>query len=204
MSQYPRAQAQIIGLVESMIAGFTEHPDFFPHADTASLQAAHDEFMAASNALTDAESAVAMAAAEKLEKQKQLEIAMKSNIRYATADCSANPDRLGFIGWGARRAPSPIDAPAQPTHLKVIAQGDGMVFLKWNKSSRRLGGLVRMYVIERRLMQNNGDGWEFITTSYNPEIWLKSQQAGVKMEYRVKASNAAGESCATNTVSVVL
>lgn len=205
MSQYPRSQSEIAALVEHMMAGFTEHPEYFPHADKISLQQAYDEFMQASTTLNGAEAAVKLAASNKLEKQRQLEAAMKNNIRHATADCSANPTRLSYIGWGTRHEPRPIDPPASPGGLKVVAQSEGTVFLKWEKPSRKSGGgPVRLYMIERHIQGESLYNWELVTNSYNNEVTLTNQPQGVKIDYKVRASNSAGASCATNTVTVVL
>ena len=201
MAQYPRTQAQIASLADSLIGGFTAHPQDFPHADVPSLETARDEFIAASNTLTDAESAVAVAAKEKLEKLQQLEATMKTNIKIASVDCSDDPEKLSMIGWGAKRDPQPIDAPGQPTNLAVIAQSEDTVFLNWRKAARKAGGPVRTYIIERRTPPQD---WQLARTSLNAEVKLKNQPTGCKLEYRVKAINASGESMPSNTVGVVL
>ncbi len=205
MPQYPRTQPNVTAQVESMIAGFIEHPQDFPHADIASLRAAHDEFMQASSDFLNAQSQANIAAERKSEKFERLAAVMKRQIKMAQADCSDDPAKLSQICWGPKANPSPVEIPASPTRLKVIAQEGSTVFLSWNKSSRRRGGPVRMYIIERR--QLNGDGWQYwqlAANSYNPEVTLTHQPQGVKLDYQVRASNAAGTSYPTNTVAVVL
>ncbi len=204
MPQYPRTQSNVTAQVESMVAGFTNYPEDFPHADIPALQAAHNEFMAASADFQSAQSQANFAADRKLEKFRNLQAAMKRQIKMAQADCSDNPVKLAAICWGPKAQPSPVEVPYPPTNLKVIAQESSTVFLNWNKSPRRLGGPVRMYVIERRFCKDANENWQLAANSYNPQAILKNQPTGAKMEYRVKASNAAGESCPTNVASVVL
>jgi hypothetical protein len=201
MAQYPRTQAQIASLADSLIGGFTAHPQDFPHADVPSLETARDEFIAASNTLTDAESAVAVAAKEKLEKLQRLEVTIKTNIKMASVDCGDDPEKLAEICWGPKRAPQPIAPPGQPTNLAVIAQSEDTVFLNWCKAARKAGGPVRTYIIERR---SNNQDWTLVSTALNNEAKLEKQPTGCKLEYRVKAINSSGESMPSNTVGVVL
>ncbi|MFA5239090.1 MAG: fibronectin type III domain-containing protein [Phycisphaerae bacterium] len=65
---------------------------------------------------------------------------------------------------------------------------------------------MRNYIIERRDQQQDGSfgAWTLVQTTYNCEINLTEQPVETRVEYRVKASNAAGESMPSNSVSVVL
>jgi hypothetical protein len=204
MAQYPRTQSNVTAQVESMIAGFTSHPEDFPHADIPALQAARDEFMAASDDFLNTRSQANLAADRKLEKFKRLSAIMKRQIKMAQADCADKPAKLSQMCWGPKADPSPVEVPSSPTNLKIIAQEGTTVFLSWAKPARRQGAPVRMYVIERRVESEDIWNWQLAGNSYNPEAVLKNQPTGVKMEYRVRASNAAGESFPSNTVCVVL
>jgi hypothetical protein len=63
------------------------------------------------------------------------------------------------------------------------------------------------YRIERS-DQPEGGGipgpWTLITTSYTESVTLENQPRGVEMQYRVIATNAAGDSMPSNIATVVL
>ena len=203
--RYPRQQAEVVSLVDSMISGISEHSAIFTHCNAAALQTARNEYEEANNALMDTESAMALAAKRKLEKFNKLQQEMKKQIKLGVVDTVDNPVQLGLIGWGAKRAPQQIEIPGSPTNLKITAQGDnGMICLVWDKS--RDGGPVRCYTIERR--QCNGSNpygdWMLAATALNNEHKLTKQPIGCKLEYRVKAINSSGESMPSNTIGVVL
>jgi hypothetical protein len=197
--RYPRQQAEVVALIDQMIGGISEHSGLFPHCNAAALQAARDEFEQASNTLTDAESQMALAAERKLEKFNKLQQEMKNQIKLGVVDTVDNPTELSLIGWGTKRPPTPLEIPAQPIDLKIIAQGDGMVCLVWNKLKD--GGPIRCYTIERRSINLD---WTLVANALNNEAKLTNQPTGCKLEYRVKAMNSSGESMPSNTVGVVL
>jgi hypothetical protein len=232
--QFPRQQAEVVGLVDNIINGVTEHSAIFPHCNTAVLQTARNEYEAANNALTEAESQMALAAERKLEKFKRLQQEMKKQIKLGVVDTVDNPVQLGLIGWGTKRRPQPIEIPGSPTNLKITAQGtDGTLCLVWRKP--RDGGPVRSFIIERKqfgiqkaedeagrrrmadppnvsLYETNHGGlrnaswseWQLAGSSYNNEVKLLKQPIGIKLEYQIRASNTAGVSLPSNTVGVVL
>ncbi len=193
-----------MALVETMIGGYTNHPAEFPHHDTAVLESAKDRFAEASNALLEAESMVALAAEEKQAAFTNLQTIMKNQIKLSEVDTSGSPEILNYIGWGPKAQPQQIPLPASPTELKITAQTENTLFLSWTKAKRNAGGQVRMYIIQRRLVNTAPDEWTIAGTSLNPDVKLKDQPQGVKLEYRVKAVNSSGESCPTNSVSVIL
>jgi hypothetical protein len=228
MMRYPRQQNEVVGLVDHIINGVTEHPDKFPSCNAAILQAARDQFEQKAAALTDAQAQVAIIAAQKLEAFKKMQKDMKCQIKLGTVDNADTPENLTFIGWATKRPPSQIEIPAQPTNLKIMAQGNnGMLCLVWNKSrysSEKPNGYgpVRSYIVERKFAArqqiehstsntehrtSNGNGWsdwQFVGSSFNNEIKLTKQPIGCKLEYQVRASNTSGESFPSNTISVVL
>ncbi len=193
-----------MALVDNMIGGYTNHPAEFPHHDTASLESARQRFTDAANALQEAESMVALAAEEKQAAFVNLQTVMKNQIKLSEVDTSGSPEILSFIGWGPKAEAQQIPPPASPTSLKIVAQTENTLFLSWVKAKRFAGGQVRMYIIERRRVNTDPDDWSMAGTSFNPQVKLKDQPQGVKLEYRVKAVNAAGESWPTNSVSVIL
>jgi len=201
--RYPRQHSEVVGLVDNIINGVSEHPDIFPHNDPIALQAKRDKFEQDRAALIDAESQVAIAAAAKLESFRQLEQEMKNQIKLGVVDNTNTPENLSFIGWGTKRAPQQIEIPSSPTNLRITAQSyDGMVCFIWNKSRR--GGPVRSYTIERKQFNGNWSEWQLAGSSYNSDAKLTKQPIGIKLEYQVRAGNSSGQSCPTNTIGVVL
>jgi len=205
--RYPRQQSNVVGLVEHIINGVTEHPDIFPHNDPAALQTARDEFAVAEAALYDARSQFLQAAALKQERFNNMQREMKKQIKLGAADNTANPENLSIIGWGIKREPQQLEIPASPGNLRITAQSnDGSLCLIWDKSRHSTeklsgGGPVRCYLIERG---SNSVNWTCVSTSFETEVKLLKQPLGCKLEYRVKATNTSGESCPSNTVNVVL
>jgi len=133
-----------------------------------------------------------------------LQTEMKKQIKLGTVDNVNTPENLSFIGWGTKRPPSRIEIPAPPGNLRITAQGDnGMLCLVWEKG-RTNGGPVRSHIIERKQFNGNWSEWQFVGSSFNNEIKLTKQPIGIKLEYQVRAGNASGQSCPSNTISVVL
>jgi hypothetical protein len=131
---------------------------------------------------------------------------MKNDLKLSEVDVTDDPEKLTEIGWGPKADPQPIIAPGSPTELHPIAEGQGTIWLAWTKPAADSGGPVRNYIIERRQQAQGGEfgAWSLVSTTYNCEINLTDQPVTVRVEYRVKASNAAGESMPSNSVSVVL
>ena len=210
--RFPRTQSDTVALADNMIAGFNEHADIFVHGDPIALQTARDQYAAASAALAEAQANAALAATAKAEKFERLQEEMKKQVKLAVVDTSDDPVELGYIGWGSKHEPQPIEAPAQPSSLKVVAQGTGMVCLSWRKgrSNAQHGqahgcGPERCFVVQRRQFDEHGwSDWQPGATALNNEAKLLKQPTGCRLEYIVKAINAGGESFPSNTVSVIL
>ncbi len=217
MAAYPRTQSEISVLVKSMIAGYSEHPGYFPSADVAALETARNQHHAASEALSEAQAAAKIAAAQKAKTLKQLQAVTKAQLKKSQVDTAGNPRKLGFIGWGPKANPQSMQAPSSPTNLKIIAQGfdgkdneKGILHLSWKKSAFERARFVRFYSVERRQLQSNGNGqatfgpWGHISSTINNEIALKNEPTSSRLEYRVRAVNKGGQSYPTNVTSVIL
>jgi len=74
------------------------------------------------------------------------------------------------------------------------------VFLDWKKPAD--GGAVAAYKIERR--ERPAGPWTLVSMAIESEATLNNQERGKDWEYRVIATNKAGESVPSNTVAVVL
>ena len=169
MTQYPKTNAGIVGLAESMLAGFTEHADIFTQADPAALQQAMEEFNNVDNALAKAKERLATAAVLKREKLSQLHSAMKRQIKQAEIDCADAPEKLTQIGWGPRSNRKETEPPAQPVGLTVAAETDSTVFLEWRKSPKA-GSTVKCYNVERRQADGgNWSDWQLAATALDIE-----------------------------------
>jgi hypothetical protein len=217
MASFPRTQNQISSLVKSMIAGYSEYPDYFPSADIAELTTAQDEYNTASQALADAQSAAKQAADQKAQKLEQLKSLAKCQLKKSQVDTAANPVRLSFLGWGPKDDIQSMQPPSQPCNLKITAQDTGgenndkgILHLSWEKSAFVRARFVRYYCVERRRLKSGSDGesnaslWTSIGSAIDNNIALKDEPTGVRLEYRTRAVNKGGASYPSNTICVVL
>ncbi len=147
-----------------------------------------------------------LATKDKDEKLKQLKRIMKDCLRKSQVDAKDDPKKLNLIGWGPKSQPTPVAPPNQPANLTPVTEGAGTVTLKWDKPSNSVtGGYVRNYLIQRRDKSSGEFGpWSLLDTVYHEIAELSDQPQKMQMEYRVKASNAAGESNPSNVATVVL
>jgi hypothetical protein len=205
MPQFPKTEAEVVALAETMVAGLTTHAADFPSVTVADLSTALTNYKSQRQTQDNARSQAQIATVTKDDKLDALVELMKNDLKLSQVDVINDPQKLTEIGWGPRQDPQPIIAPASPTELHPIAEGQGTIWLQWNKPAN--GGPVWNYTIERRQQaQTGGDfgPWILANTTYNCEINLADQPENVRLEYRVKAANTAGESLPSNSVSVVL
>jgi len=204
MPKFPKTEADIVALAEQMIAGLTAHAADFPSLSKAGLEAVLVNYKEQKQTQDEAKGQLLLATTAKDEDLDFLIETMKNDLKKAEVDCTNIPQTLHEIGWGPRQEPQPIEAPGSPTELHPISEGQGTIWFKWEKPSN--GGPVRNYLIERRDLQQGGDfgPWMLVDTIYNREINLSGQPEAVRLEYRVKAANAAGESVPSNSISVFL
>lgn len=209
MPTFPTKELEVVALANSMIAGYTANPGDFPSIDPlvelVALQAALDTYQADKVSQEAAKSQAQIATVTKTSTLDALAELMRNDLKLSEVDVAASPEKLTEIGWGPRQQPQPVPAPASPTDLKSIAEGQGTIWLEWK--SPISGGPVRNYIIERRDEPAGGGefgDWSIVGTALNNEINLIDQPRGIQMEYRVKAANIGGESTPSNTAAVVL
>jgi hypothetical protein len=204
MPKFPKTEAEVVALAETMVAGLTAHGADFPSVTVASLSTALANYKNQRQTQENAKSQAQIATVTKDDKLDILVELMRNDLKLSEVDVATDPEKLTEIGWGPRSEPQPIIAPDSPTELHPIAEGQGTIWLKWEKPSN--GGPVRNYIIERRQQAQGSEfgAWMLANTTYNCEINLTEQPVNVRLEYRVKAANAAGESMPSNSVSVVL
>jgi len=204
--KFPYAEPEVVALADAMVAGFTAHALDFPSVNPASLTTALGDYRAAKQLQDDARAQALIATDDKKDKLVDLVGTMKNDLKLSEVDTADDPEKLAQIGWGPKADPTPIIPPNQPTNLTPLAEGTGTLTLKWDKPSNgSTGGAVRNYLIQRR-DKNNGEfgSWTLIDTRYETELQLAAQPQGISMEYRVVASNSAGESNPSNVATVVL
>jgi len=151
------------------------------------------------------EQVAALAAAEQATETKaagleELVTAMKADLRYAEDAVNYDDAKLTALGWGGKAAPSALEISGQPRSLEVPRQGEGWIFLDWKKPTD--GGAVAAYKIERR-ERPSGD-WMLVSMAIESEATLNNQERGKDWEYRIIATNKAGEGVPSNTVAAVL
>jgi len=208
MAVFPKTESNVYDLAVHMMNGLNEHGDLYPsislEARTA-LGTAIGTYTTARNAQAEAQAAAKNATINKNDKQDALEEEMRKILYLAEHDCIDNPGNLDYIGWSDRKPPTPLTKPGQPGELTPTYEGPGTLKLSWGKPVS--GGSVSSYRIERS-DQPEGGGipgpWTLITTSYSETVTMENQPRGVEMQYRVIATNAAGDSMPSNIATVVL
>ena len=154
---------------------------------------------------TDASAQARIATETKGQKLDDLTDVMKNDLKLSEVDTTDDPTKLAEIGWGPKSPPQPLQAPGQPDNFHSTAEGQGTLWLEWDKPAT--GGAVRNYVIERRQQPAGGGDfgiWTVVGSALNTEINLTDQPRGLQLEYRVIAANATGQSMPSNTAAVVL
>ena len=207
MAQFPKAEADVVALVTSMMAGYSAHAVDFPSHDPMALAIAHSAYATAKNAQTDAMAAAQVATEAKNTTLDALEDVMRAELKKSEVDVGNDGEKLEYIGWGPKSAPSPSTSPGQPRSLESVAQGAGTLLLDWKAPVRGSGGTVRTYIVERREQPAGGGEfgpWAQVGIAIESETSLAGQPRGPQLEYRVKAVNVGGESIPSNTLAVVL
>lgn len=209
MPNFPRQEPDVVALAEAMIAGYTAHPADFPSidplTDLVALQTALTNYQAGKQTQLDSRAQAKIATVTKGTTLDSLTDLMTNDLKLSEVDTAADPTKLTQIGWGPRQDPQPVEAPGQPTNLHPVAEGQGILWLAWDRSET--GGPLRNYVVQRREQPVGGGvfgDWSIVGTALNNEISLTDQPRGIQMEYRVNAVNNGGESMFSNTAAVVL
>ena len=202
MARFPKSEAEILALGQSMATGLAANAAVYPSppVSVADLTTALNGYVTAKNAATAAQAAAEQATATKDEALQTLTDAMKADIRYAENTVNYDDDQLKLIGWAGRAAKTSLEAPGQARTLEAPREGEGWVFLDWKEPVD--GGAVAAYKIQRRLRPDGP--WSDAGMAVESEITLTNQGRGKEWEYRVLAVNKAGEGQPSNTVMAVL
>ena len=205
MPKFPKKEADIAALAKQMIAGYGAHAGDFPSIIGPALAVKKRDFEAARDSQAQTQAAAQLATEEKLYRLNLLKEEIRNRLKKSAVDVSGDPEKLAYIGWGPRTEPHPVETPAAPRNLHSIAEGQGLLWLTWDKSAS--GGAVRNYIIERRDQQETGGqfgDWSIAGSALNNEINLNGQPRGIQMEYRVKAVNTTDQSGPSNIAAIVL
>jgi len=202
MARFPRTEAEVIALAQSMVSGLTANAAIYPAPPVAplDLSALVSAYTTAKNAAIAAQAAAEDATGSKDDALEDLADAMKSDIRYAENTVDFDDDKLKLIGWAGKKAPTPLAPPGQARLLEAPRQGEGWVFLDWKAPVD--GGAPSAYRVMRR--ERPAGPWEDVATAVITEATLVDQPRTKELEYRIIAVNKAGEGEPSNTAMVVL
>jgi len=202
MARFPRTEAEVIALAQSLASGLTDNAAIYPAPPVVPLDLTTliSAYTTAKNAAIAAQAAAEDATGSKDDALEDLADAMKSDIRYAENTVDFDDDKLKLIGWAGKAAPTALQPPGQTRLLEAPRQGDGWVFLDWKAPID--GGAPSAYRVMRR--ERPAGPWEDVATAVITEATLVEQPRGKELEYRIIAVNKAGEGEPSNTEMVVL
>ncbi|MBN2212316.1 MAG: hypothetical protein JW709_13040 [Sedimentisphaerales bacterium] len=173
------------------------HPEAFPGIDPAIVTAQLAAFEQANLARQDAAVMARNATIAKQQAQEQLTQTVCAVVKRAEADCAATPAKLAEIGWRARRQGGTLLPPTQAKELSARHREDG-VELTWRKGAG--GGPVRCWLVQARTITPEGPTpWRLVEITYDTLVVLPAPPTE-RIEYRVIASNAAGNALPGNVV----
>ena len=198
MPEFPTTEPQIMAFADRMLSGYSLHAADFLNVNRMKLAMKRAAYMMARKTAKDAYSKLRIETKNRNEKLLDLKNIMKQSLQKAEVDVTSNPEKLKLIGWGPpKQSSQPQQIPGQPIDLAVIDKQNGTVNLIWKKPID--GRIVYNYIIER---QNQTDNWALVTISYDCQANLPNQPKGIHLEYRVRASNLAGQSLPSNTATI--
>jgi hypothetical protein len=202
MASFPIREAEVFALAHELTNGLTNNTDIYPAPpiSTADLGTIMGNYLVAKDAAVEAQAAAEEATATKDEALQTLIDDMKMDLRYAENTVNYDDAKLKLLGWGGRKSKTSLVPPGQARQLEAPREGEGWIYLDWKAPSD--GGKVAAYKMERR--ERPEGPWTDAGLSMETEITLNDQERGKEFEYRVIATNKAGEGTPSNTVMAVL
>ena len=200
--RFPKDKAKILILSQDVNEGLKTNETTFPSppyrtnqmdADLAAHEAKRAQIVAA-------EAAVRQLYEDEKPIFDRIEDGTKQNIKYGESVANGDDAILGLINWGNPSQPKPLEKPGQPRVLEIVGQGDGWVQIDWKEPVG--GGKVASYIVRRS--EDGGSKFDDATTVSISEATLLNQPKGKKLIYQVVAQNKAGDSMASNTVTLTL
>lgn len=70
----------------------------------------------------------------------RLATALRADLRYAEIMARHHAEKLVRLGWGARRARTPLRAPGEVRDIRIVAEGDTCVELEYCVSAMNKAG----------------------------------------------------------------
>ena len=208
MSTFPNTESGVADLATEMLDGYSDHAGSFPSVDLLPLSDAITQYNIARSAQNQAAAVAKVATENKNQKLDAMIDLMKEDLKISEVDTDSDPEELAYIGWGTKNPKTPIEAPSQPGNLIAIFNGSSQLTLKWDKSAIEKDKPVYNYIIQRRDKAEGQDqafgGWFMVDMCYDNQASFIGQPANLEMEYRVIATNSAGQSPESNSVAVVL
>lgn len=200
--RFPEAEPEITSLALRVIEGLRELGADLPSAPIPAdeLQDRLDRFNASKTRVVNATTTLREEHAVNDQDLEHLVDGTKANLKYAEVVFRDQPGKLSQLGWGPRRNGSTLEAPGEVRDIRILAEGDTWITLRWNPPVN--GGAVGAYRIQRK--RQDGGGWEDVGSSVATEQMLSNQPRGIEMDYRVLAANKAGVGQPSATVTVVL
>jgi len=208
MPRFPNKESEIVALADSIKDGLRNNLATFPAppVNWSVLWGRRYEFTIARESAMSASAIAESATEDKDDALETLIDAMRTDLRYAENTTNFDDAKLKLIGWGGKKARTPLAIPGQCRLLEAPKQGEsggGWVFLDWKSPAD--GGKPAAYKVQRRERAGGPEGaWETIATAILTEATLVDQPEKIELEYRVIAINKAGESIESNSVLVVL
>ena len=207
MAEFPKTETEMAQLSSRMQQGYGAYPAIFVHADLPGLQAAHVDYMGKYQVAFCCVAYEKVCADDKEESKAALIAVMKEQLAQSVVDTASDPSMLGYIGWEAETPPKKVRVPGAPRAFEATHQcSDGTLTLDWKTPLTTDGGPVRLYVLERRVADatETFGPWLQCGASVSAITHLTGQPVRVRMEYRVYATNTAGDGPRSNVAEVML
>ncbi len=200
MAQFPVSETEIIALAQAIITGLNAHPDEFPNPPVIAdiMQTYVGNVLTTRDEITHHQALAVDATNRNRQHLQILGEAMRLDLKYA--EQTVPKEKWILVGWAQRAEPVALQKPGQPRNLECLRKGDNSIQLDWK--APKDGGKVAIYHIERRIMPDGP--WLLVKTSFETEIILADQPRGQTLEFRVIASNKAGDSVESNSVAVMV
>lgn len=205
MANFPNREESIASLATTMSNGYAAHIADFPSIDELALSGAIGQYNSAKTAQEQAAAAAKVATEAKNQKLDAMMNLMKEDLKLSEVDTDDDPEKLAYIGWGTKSPSTPIQPPLTATNLIAVFNGSSQLTLNWDKSVIDKDRPVYNYVIQRRdKIDGEYTGWFMVDMAYDNQASFIGQPANIEMDYRIIATNSAGNSVYSNTVPVVL
>ncbi len=204
---FPTKEIAVAALADEMVSGLAVHGVDFPNVDAVALGNAVMAYKGAKDTQSTKKSQSIQATTSKYSALDDLKAEMRTAIAQATIDVVANPEKITEIGCSPKSPPTPLEKPGQAESFNASFQGQGSVIFVWSRPLT--GGKATNYIIQRRIQVPDGEpgqfeSWLQVYTSFQTDAEVASQPRGLQLEYRVIATNPAGQAIPSNTVSLVL